>query len=173
MKDLFKEISEKENGQFKYSEDIVASGIGSKSPHDLYNLSFNYRGKKITITNEIGLSSVGNLSCQFTNNKRLSDFSIRTISHFFKFLINRKKSFIIKCKNTELKHFFSNNKPLKELESLTTNTQFELSIFTERNINHFIVFAEYNILFENRKETLITLINFYKELIDTFENRNY
>ena len=166
MEHFFKELSKKENGKLSFSSKNVASGIGVRSPYDVYNLQLNYKHHKIIIRNEIGVANIGSVFCKIPIYNNQSDFSIRTLSHFFKIFKKDKKSFVIECENANLIKFISSLSSINNLELLTLNTQFELSIYGEYINNGLEIKTEYNLIFENRENVLTELIQFYKDLIN-------
>jgi len=165
LNDFFLELSKKESGKYYFKDDTVASGIGSRSPYKVYNLNIDYKNHKIQIKNEIGLRNVGSISCKLPVSSKQKEFSIRTRNHFFKLFRKDKKSFIIKCKNEHFKKSISDNLSLCNLEKYTFNTQFELTVYGKGDYNGYEIKTEYNLIFENRENVLIALIQFYKDLI--------
>jgi hypothetical protein len=165
MEHFFKELSEKENGKLNLNFKTISTGIGEYSPYDIYDLQIDYKYQKIKIHTEIGVANIGKMSCKLPIYNDKTDFSILTRSHFFKLFKKDKKSFIIKCENPDLYKFISNLNTIDNLEVLTLNTQFELSIFGTYENNEFNIIAEYNLIYENRGNVITELIQFYKDLI--------
>jgi len=166
MNDFFLDLSKKENGKYHFNNETVSAGNGSRSPYNIHLLNLNYKNQKIQIKNEIGLGNIGSVSCIIPRSNKLSEFSIRTRSHFFKLFRKDKKSFIIKCQDEKLKDFISKNISLSHLQEYTLNTQFELIIHCTIDNNRYEINAEYNIIFENRENVVLALIQFYKDLIN-------
>jgi hypothetical protein len=166
MNNFFEKIAEKESGEYYFNNEIVSSGIGSRTPYNIHLLDIVFKNQKIQIKNEIGLGNIGSVSCKLPLNSGLYDFSIRTRSHFFKLFVKDKKSFIIKCNNEKFKKTISENLSIKKLQGYTLNTQFELMIYCKINENSHEIITEYNIIYENRENVLIELIQFYKYLIN-------
>ena len=166
MNDFFLELSKKEGGKYHFKNDNVASGIGSRSPYKVHSLIINYNNHSIKIKNEIGLRNVGSISCKLPIRNNQTEFSIRTRNHFFKLFKKDKKSFIIKCENESFKKSISDNISLHNLEKYTFNTQFELAVYGKADNSEYEIKTEYNLIFENRENVLLALIQFYKDLIN-------
>jgi len=164
MKKFFLELSKIENGEYKYKEQIISTGMGSRSPYDVHILKINYKDQQIIIKNEIGTANIGSVLCELPISIKQTEFSIRTRSHFFKLFSKDENAFIIKCLNDNLKNYFHTN--LNALEKYTLETQFELSINGALNNSRFEIITEYNLIFENREKVLIALIQLYKDLIN-------
>lgn len=166
METFFKELSEKENGRFHVIDEIVNAEIGARTPHLICHLYFKYKGKEIKIRNTISPSAYGFITCEIQNVGYYPEFSIRSQSNFLRLFRRSKSSFIIKCKNISQKLLLANNKYLTKLDFLAKESQFELTLFVKKTKGVYNLITEYNLLYENRKETLILLISFYKDLID-------
>ncbi len=68
MKKIFKEISNRVNGSFKFSEKTIVVGAGVRDYQEIYSLDFKYDEELIQLKNYRGNKSYGTIKSKRTGN---------------------------------------------------------------------------------------------------------
>jgi hypothetical protein len=168
MRELFNKIHKIEGGVLDITRDSQFSGreVGVREDQEKYHLVFNYNGITININCGLGLQSVARITCVLPKSNELNNFEISTKSHLSLLFSSNKNRFKIETQNNILSKMIANNLSYKELQSISKQTKFQPLIMGTTKNKTYTITTEYHLIFDERNETFIPLIQFFKDLID-------
>lgn len=168
MIQIFKEIAEKVNGKLQIDDQVVSTGLGSRSPHRVYSIIVKYKGISIVVLNEVGTTAVGRAKCIFPKHIKYQEFKINTRSHFMALFYGKDSRFKIEANTLSLQVFLKGEIKRSGIMPIVKQTKFEPYIFSSNENAAFSVITEYHLLYPEWPVGISPLINFYKALIDRF-----
>lgn len=148
---------------------LSGRGFGAREDQEEYHLAFNYNGITISVNCGLGLQSVARITCVLPKSNELNNFEISTRSHLSLLFSSNKNRLKIETQNNILSKMIENNLSYKELESISKRTKFQPLIMGTTKNQTYTIITEYHLIFDERNETFIPLIQFYKDLIDYFK----
>ncbi len=167
MKEVFEEIALHENGVLKCFDNNYSNFDGSKIFSTVYKLELNYKEHKILIVNELGQQNIGSVELKIELGTKISNFEISSRSHFWKLFNKRSNILKVECNNVSLKSTLEKLIINTGLEKIAKENLFQPNIFTKSNdYKDLAIITEYHLNFPDKKGALISLIQFYKQIID-------
>lgn len=168
VRELFKEIYNKEGGVLDITRDTQLSGrgLGARDNQETYHLAFLYNDTTITLDCGLGLQSVARISCVLPRNSDLNNFEIDTKSHISLLFSSNKNRLTIDAQNHILSKFIEHNSSFSELNEISKRTKFQPLVMGSNKNKSYSIVTEYHLFFNERNETFPPLIQFYKDLID-------
>ena len=167
--DFFKNLAEKENGKFYFSDGNMSFTDGSRIPDVTYQVKFVYKGNKFELNNRTGVSFEAQCYCNLNDNLKPSEFEIECISHFKKLFLRKQHRLKIKSEDPALHSFIVNNKYFKQLGELGVKEDFSPAISCSKSdAGNWYLTATYHLEFNNYTQVISPLIDFYKSVIDRF-----
>jgi len=169
-KTYFKNLAEKENGNFYFKDDNLVFGDGVRSPNVTYIVKFDHGDNHFTVINRTGTAYVATISCKLSKSIQPIEFEINNISHFNNLFLRRKKLLEINTKNQNIKYFLTHNDNFESLERIAGNNKFS-PIITCIKDKEWSIIAKYHLEFDNWTEPIEPIIKLFKDLIAEFEQR--
>ncbi|CAM1346412.1 hypothetical protein [Tenacibaculum crassostreae] len=160
-----KKVTHNLNTELHSKKEKVYFLDGHREPFETYKIKLSYKNCDIIMTNTTGVQASGNITCHLSNNAKLIEFEIDSISHFMNLFLRKNSRFKVKCKNKNF-NFYLKNKALKELSELSKKTAFDPYIFSKKQGDKNLIITEYHLAFENSPYAIEPLLKFYKSVID-------
>ncbi len=172
IKTFFKELAEKEGGKFSYSDEDISIGMGVRSPSVIFQVKFDYKGNEFLIDNRTGTNFVAKIICKVSPELRHVNFSLESRSPLSSLFSRNKSKFKISCTNQNFLHFLNTDKSLNKIGEIAQKTKFHPEIKCNGENRNVEIVSKYHLEFEDWTQVIEPLIQFYKNVIDEFEN-NY
>ena len=166
----FEKIANEIGAKLIVKQDKVAFSDGSRSPHNYYQLSLNYKEKEISLLNSVGTTPFGRVDCEIGNRNDALNFKLTTSSHLTSLLLRRKNRFNIKPKSHYLDIFMKTSKGFNQINDIVSQTLFEPTIIAYSDNESFYLKIEYSLHFKNFTQVIKPIFQFYKDYIDLYEN---
>ena len=135
---------------------------------DLYvkklGLDIPYRKHIIKVEYNVGYAKTANFHCEFDNGKEIENFKINYRSQYVRLLF-KKNILKVNTIDANLKSFLASKLIENKLEFIARESMFTPEIEWNRLKSNKLK-AHFSLSFENKKEVLEPMINFYKDLID-------
>lgn len=162
----FQEISQELNGNYQHETKKYNGGMGARLPVTLHRLDIDYNGSSIDVKYEFGNLNLGKFLCTIKSGKRIPDFKIETRSNLGRLFTKGRSPWKIKCSDGLLAEKIKLFLKETDLEKIVQETSFEPSIIGETDQTGFNVKMQFYLGFENKEESILPIINFYKKMID-------
>ena len=169
-KDYFKNLAEKENGEFYFKDEDVSIGMGVRSPDVVYKVTFNYKNNLFTIINRTGTAYVATITCELSPAMQPIAFEISTRSHIQQLFSTKQTRLKINAENANIKYYLNKNHSFETLSQIAKKENFSPYIACELN-EGWRIEAKYHLEFDNWTDPIGPIIDLYKGLIDEFEKR--
>lgn len=166
----FRRIAEKENGDYKLTEEVYPGELGARIKVSTHQLRIEYKGHEIYIENEFGNTNLGKVHCSFSRRARIPEFEIFTRTQFWK-LFNRKADIIeIKCPDQDFTAFAKKHLFDCKLEEIAQKSLFQPQIKGILHENGTNVNLNYHLAFDDKEKALEPIICFFKSLVNRSHN---
>jgi len=174
LKKVFEGISKEENCKLTVIHEPAFSKLITFSPFMDENkgeriksleLEIEYKNQLIIVTNEIGDAQVGKFRCKIDLNSAIPNFSLTTRSHYLRLLNPGLSTIKISCKDSEFKEYISQKLSQHNIESIARSSQFFPKMNAVQN-DRYEISLDYSLIFNQKKEVVKPIIEFYKSLID-------
>lgn len=162
-------ICEVNEGEFEFEDFNVAGQTGSFVHISKYKLEIIYRNFKINILYDFGNSDTAEFKIQSTTDNIIPEFEIKTIDHFSKLILFKKRNWIVKCSDNVFKKNMDNL--ISNLSDLIENTAFELNTFGTHRNEKYSIQTVFSLKFQGHTESAESIINFHKSLIDLIRSK--
>ncbi len=172
IKSEFRKIAESENGKFYYHDEDISIGMGVRSPNVIFILDLSYKECPIKIKNTTGTAYYGLITSKILTNNKPLEFELTTRSHLSTLFWRKNDRFKIETDYTTLNQFLKNSTSLSKLNQIAKKTKFHPLIKGEFQSDGYKLTTKYHLEFSDWTQVLVPLINFYKEFIDKFQERN-
>jgi hypothetical protein len=169
VRELFKKIQVQENASLDITSNTEGGrGIGVREEQETYDLKIKYNGCTIKIACGLGRQSAAIITCVISQNNTINNFEITTRNHLAILFSSNKNRFTLETEDSILQKFIENNTAYQELHAVSKRTKFLPTITGTNNEESYKLLTEYDLFFDQRNETFMPLIQFYKDLIDYF-----
>lgn len=166
IKSKFTEISNSLGGEYFFSETRGKGITDTYHTTDYHKLIIPYKESEIIAIYEFGNRSTATITTKSSFRNIPISFNISKRNHFFKLFNKNTKSLKVSSqnKNTQIKiedALFNSG-----LEKIASDTVFEPMIKLSQNKDEIEVFTIFYLGFQNKENSILPIINFYKDLID-------
>ena len=168
IRESFKKIAERENGEFYFNDENIATGGGVRSPDVTYKVTFKYKSNEFSIVNRNGNVAIDTFNCVLTSALQPIAFEIENISHIKNLFLRKESRLKIKSENKKIEYFLNQNKAFKKLSSIAAKENFSPYISCKLDTSWNII-ATYHLAFNNPIQVIEPMIKLYKNLIDEFD----
>lgn len=167
MEKILSEIAKSEFGSFKKIDQKLANFNRSRLFITKYELEILYKNRPIKILNEMGNHNLGSFEVAFPSNLTIPDFRIVTKSHLWKLFHPKSNILVVDYKNISFQTFLQKTSITSNLETVCRANLFEPVINVKRTKNEEIkIITDYHLEFNDKKTAMLSLVNFYKSIID-------
>jgi hypothetical protein len=171
IKSKFIEISNLLNCKYEVEDFTVEGSLGSKLPITIHNLQLEYKGVFINIKFEFGNSNVGEIKFKIRTENKLTEFEVGTTDNFWRLITFEKRIWKIKCQNINIENHLIKSLKSFGLTQMAEKTTFEPQITGKNELDFFVINTKFYLGFENKENSILTLINFHKSLIEYLQNQ--
>jgi len=164
----FREVSKQVNGKYQIKDSKYSVGItsGSVMPVTIHLLRVEYKMNIIDVSYEFGNANVAQILLSTPLNSRLKDVTLNTKSHLGRLFSRNKHPWHIKCKDQTLKDVIERSLDHTGLKHIANNSAFEPEIIGKIDGGRYLLETRFYLGFDNKEESLLPLINFYKFIVD-------
>ncbi|PIB33094.1 hypothetical protein BFP78_02200 [Gaetbulibacter sp. 5U11] len=166
-KEFFKNLAEKENGQFYFTDENISIGMGVRSPNVIYKITFTYKDNLFTIINQTGTNYITTIRCQLNDTLHPIPFTVNTTSHLKNLFLQKKSRLNVTTEHLNLKDFLSKNNALNILSEIANKEKFDPNITCQYD-NVWSIETNYHLEFDNWTDPIEPIIELYKNLINHF-----
>ncbi len=162
----FEEVSKEVNGIYKIKDSKHSAGMGSKMPVTEHFLRVDYKSNIIDVKYEFGNTNVAQIVSSIQCKRSLTSITLSTKSHFGRLFSKSKHPWKIKCKDDNVKVLFEETLEHNGLKRIAEEKAFEPEIEGHLDGKTYTLKTKFYLGFDNKEESLLPLINFYKGIID-------
>lgn len=166
IESTFREVSKKVNGQYQIKDSKYSVGTGSVIPVTIHLLRVEYKMNVIDVSYEFGNSNVAQILLSIPLNSRLKDVKLSTKSHLGRLFSRNKHPWRITCKDQKLKEVLERSLDHAGLKHIADNSAFEPELVGKTDGGCYLLETRFYLGFDNKEESLLPVINFYKSIID-------
>lgn len=164
----FKDIAKQLGATLHFSEDKIDIGGGARSPHCVFLLNLNYKGRTIKIKNATGTYFYGYVQSIILDRQSSKEFKLTTKSHFSNLFSRKKDRFKIQTSSNDIKTFIQTSESVLELRQIAQKDVFEPTIIGINSNGKYELIIEYSLQFNDWPEVIIPIVDFYKAFIDKY-----
>lgn len=168
----FREISQKINGKYNLTNFIVDGSLGSKITISIHSLNFIYKEILIDIKYEFGNSNVAEVKLSLDTKIEVPYFEMETKDNFSRLFSTEKNPWRIKSKNNQMSSNIKTFLRKTGLTNLANDECFEPIMKGENIDGRYFFNTKFYLGFNNKENSLSSIITFHKELID-YLKKNY
>ncbi len=169
IKSEFTKISTLIGAKYEYREEVVKSLPNTSHPITYHEMSFPYGQHLIEMEYEFGNTNIATIKCKLSSKKKHYFFSLKKMNHIKKLFSKQKNSLkvINPDQNIRLKIEEILNKT--GLEKIAQDTLFEPKVEFKSSENEIKIITKFYLGFDNKENSIVPIIDFYKKLIDIFK----
>lgn len=161
------EISEKLNCEYIQENTVYEYVLnGDSFPVTNHYLKIKYKNSLIDARFEFGRQNICEIYVELELTKPKESFEIRTHSHLKRLFIKNNSPWKIKILDPVLKRNILKLFEISELNEIAKNTSFEPVVNGDNKENKYEIITRFSLAFENKEESILPMINMYKDLID-------
>ncbi len=131
-----------------------------------YHIDIPYKNQLISIRYEVGDAQLAHFNCNFQNGLNPGAFAIGHRNHFIRLLFNKKNILKVYSEDNTFKAQIESALHKCGLEEIARKSLFAPEIRGGENDSYHLT-AKYSLSFENKKEVLKPMIDFFKNIIDS------
>lgn len=163
----FIEVSEKVDGIYKREDASYKLDLqGSTMPVTKHFLRVDYKSNIIDIQYEFGNTNVAQVVSSIRSKRALHPLKLTTKSHLGRLFSRSKHPWTIKCKDSNTKTIIENTLEQSGLKELAEERAFEPDVEILPEGQFYKVKTHFYLGFDNKEDSLLPVVNFYKKLID-------
>uniref|UniRef100_UPI0025D3293A hypothetical protein n=1 Tax=Winogradskyella sp. TaxID=1883156 RepID=UPI0025D3293A len=162
------DIAEEEGADLEMIDEVISYTDGSRSPHLVYKMNIDYKGKTIHFVNKTGTEFYGLVTCDFPKVMEKLDFEISTRSHFISLFVGSNQRIKVKTQSAQINSFFKQSSAFRELRRISKDTVFEPSIIGTNVNGKYNITTKYSLQFTDWTRSIQPIIQLQKQFVDYF-----
>ena len=163
----FQRIAEELEADYLY-EEFARGNVGIYGGKHYLNVP--YKGQLIQIMFDLCEFDVAEASTVLFPETETFEFEIEPRGQLARLLFKRKCGWTIKCIDEEMRIGIENQIISSKLDQLIDQTRFEPFITGKFEKFGYKIHTKYSLAFNNKEESVLPMINFYKGMIDFLAN---
>ncbi len=163
----FREVSNIVDGLYKRMDSYYEIERNAPPlPVTKHFLRVEYKSTIIDVQFELGNTNVAQFVCLMHSKRELHPLTLTTKSHLIRLFSINKYPWVIKCDDKSTKALVENSLEQFGLNALGKKYAFEPDIDIQKSGQKYIVKTKYYLGFDNKEDSLLPMVLFYKGLID-------
>ena len=127
----------------------------------------------IEIAYNLGNDNITEYNIKLVSNLNIPNIELSTTEHFVRLFLFKKNPWKIKCTDTNLSSLLKDKLRTTGLTKLAEETAFEPTISGNSKNSKYNINTKFFIGYENKVESINSILEFHKELIDLIVTKYY
>ena len=166
MKTVFENVAKELQCTYECKDDKYTGFNRSLATVSTHQLSIEYKDCIIDVQYEFGKTNLAEIKTTIKSDQRLFGFSVRSGNHFVRLFTKKGEMLKVKTENKGLKVEILKLLKDNNLEKMANDTAFEPEIDSKFLDGHYIIDTKFYLGFDNKEDSIIPIVNFYKGMID-------
>jgi len=164
-------ICEANNGTFYIGDSKFSGELGAQVFISKYKVVISHNNATMEIVYNYGNSDTAVFKIQIKNIKEIPDFRLKSIDHFTKLVLFKKSNWKVQSKDMLFKREIEKLVQKHTLDALLKNSAFEPNIQGSYSQDIYTIHTFFSLIFEGNIESMESLIEFHKGLVDLIKER--